>query len=438
MRVPRFLKKGVAIFATVSTLAIGLPAGAALAKCSNTGDTGVRIGSGVTVQQCDTNPDLTHWDANNPIVVIDDTGFHPSDITVGESPIDAHVIFVNLGTNTHSATQIPSSPMWNSTAFVTMKKNDFKQGGKGNTVFDTGGIGADPGVTPQQAIIDGSFMIGDFGTNGDYVFTSYPDCIAQDRVVPSPTKFDCTPATLHVVDFQGSLAVVKRDIGAGADYLGTSVKGTNLRPVGDPECAMLAPGNPILANGRNNSACVSAKTKSFAKSPKGSASKPLTNVTVTIDDIYGFDPDNFTVEVGTPITFVSKPTNIMTHDVVINNKRLVPGMVGSTASSNGGLASKTNSGALNPGDTWTISLNWVAVSTINLTSDTDADLVYHVNPVGNVGASNMFAAGVKTTCPEGLFTPVSFDQIRGAGRPCQSIAAAQDPAVLTPGTVKDF
>ncbi|HLQ35828.1 MAG TPA: hypothetical protein VK457_24330 [Chloroflexota bacterium] len=433
MRVPPFLKRGVAILASVSALGIGIPAASLDAACSNTSDSKVRFGAGNAINQCD-NPDLQVWDkGDNVIVTIDDSGFHPKEVVVGESPIDAHVIFVNLGTNTHSATQIPASPMWNSTAFVAMKKNDFKQGGKGNTVFDTGGIGADPGVTPQQAMTDGNFILGDFGTNGDYVYTSYPDCIAADRPIPSPTNFDCTPAILHVVDFQGSLSSLKKTL-PGADYLGTSVRGSNLRPVGDPECAMLSAGNPILVPGRNQGVCLSAKRKSFETQPQGSQTKPLTgNVTVMIDDVKGFDPDNFTVTTGTSITFQNKPTNQMTHSVVLANKRLVSGL----ATGSDGVRN-TNSGGLAPGDSWTVSLNWVAVSTIAISSDTDADTVYNVNPTGNVGGDLVFSAGVKSVCPAGQFSAVSFDQIRGAGQPCSSVAAAQDPASLTPGTVKDF
>jgi len=420
--------------ASVSALGLGLPAASLQAACSNTSDSNIRFGVGNAINQCD-SAGLAIWgDSYNKIITIDDSGIHPSELTIAQgSATDAHVFFVDLGTNTHSATQLPSSPMWNSGAFVGIQRNDRSSKKKiGNQVFDTGGITANPGATARQAIDSGGFMIADFGSNGDYVYSSYPDCIAADRAVPSPTNFDCTPAIIHVVDDQATLKTVQKALGPGATYLGTSYKGSVLRPVGDPDCAKLGSGD-MLAPGRNNTACISARRFNFTKAPTGSKSKPLVNPTVTIDDIYGFDPTSFTLQAGSSVTFLNKSSNMLTHDVVIANARMVPGMANGADN-----VTNLNSGGLAPGQSWTTSFQYVANSTINFSSDVAEDQLFNIDPVGNVGADNAFTAGLVTVCPPGQFATVSFDQLRGTGRPCTSIAAAQDPSVLTPGTVKDF
>jgi plastocyanin len=429
MRFSPFLSRGLALLVGVGAFGGATPAVAQTSPCPG-GDP--RFGAGIAIAQCDSKILSTWGQDTNVIITIDDAGFHPREVTVGQGPIDAHVIFINTGNNVHSATEVPSSPMWNSGLAVGIRQDDRTAKTKaGVQKFDTGGITPMPGATPQQAMANMAFMIADFGNNGDWLYSSWPDCLAGDR--PTTTTFDCTPAVIHVVDAQEDAKSTKKVLGPGADYLGTSYKGTVLRPLGDPDCAFVGTG-VILAPGRNNQVCVSAKRFSFAKAPKGSASKPLSgNVTVTIDDIWGFDPDNFKIEVGTTITFVNKPENQLVHDVVLASKRLVSGLA--TAADG---VTNVNSGGLAPGQSWSVQINWVAVSTVNFTSDIQEDTLYNLNPQGNVGGDNAFTAGFQSFCPKGTFSPVSFDQQRGAGRPCMPAPSPQDPAVTPPGAVKDF
>lgn len=444
MQFARLVRRGISALLAIGALSAGGP-GTALAACGPTSDSAVRYGA-VGINTCDSNQLATIGQAENQVVIVDDQGFHPREVTVGQGgATNAQITFVNLGTNVHTATELPSSPMWNSGITVTMAQN-----GRGSTEnkkkftgranwFDSGGITPDPGATVAQAMANFSFVVAGFGgTNGDYLYSSYPDCIAADRPTPSPTGFDCTPAIVHVVDNQESTKSVQKTLGPGAMWLGDSIMGTSLRPAGDPECAMVSPNNPLLAPGRNNEVCVASNRRSFAKAPAGSKSKPLTgNVTITIDDVYGFDPDNMAVAAGSTITFLNKPSNVLIHDVVLSKKPFDQGTGYSTTGQNSS-AGGVNSGGLAPGQSWSFTPQFVTGGTIKFNPDTDVDTLYRINPQGNVGGKEAFIGKMAVVCPPGTFTTLSFDQARGLGQPCTAIAPAQDPSVLNAGPIKDY
>src|SRR5579862_2328655 len=111
-------------------------------------------------------------------VNITDTGFDQPDITVATNQAEffGTVTFINTGTMVHSATELSSSP----TRGFQVNNDPGGYFGKGHMFtnhFDTGGLG--PGEARDMA----------FTYDGDYVFSSYPDCVAGDR--PASTAFNC-------------------------------------------------------------------------------------------------------------------------------------------------------------------------------------------------------------------------------------------------------
>jgi plastocyanin len=451
MRVKPIVHKALAAVVALGTLGIGAPGAMAAdptppapakpsAKCGPSSDSQIRY-SGIGIITCDDPRLAAIGQAENQVVIIDDAGFHPKEITVGNGGgLAANVTFVNLGTQTHSATQLPISPMWNSGLFVGIGQNDRSAKNKsgtmtGGNVFDTGGITPMPGATVEEAIRNKAFVIATFGDNGDWVYSSYPDCIAGDR--PQQTSFDCTPAIIHTVDNQEDQKSVEKVLGKGATWIGSTLTGTSLRPAGDPECATLGTGIR-WAPGRVGEACISQIRKSFAKEPTGTKRKPLQgNITVTIDDIYGFDPDAPVIAAGSSITFLNKPTNKFVHSVAMDKKFHDFGE-GFTQIGPGQFKGGVRSGGLAPGDSWTVTLPFVASSTVKYTPDTEVDTLMDVEN-GNIGGKEAFIGKITTVCPPGTFTPLAFDQKRGVGRPCTANPPDSDPAVWNAaGPIKDY
>src|SRR5581483_2812396 len=258
-----------------------------------------RYGSTIK-NQCDSSLLKTIGPAENQVVTIDDTGFHPKELTIGSGGgLTPTVTFVNLGTQVHSATQLQSSPMWSMGALGVNVNGSGQKGTKGsgiskcktsakcvvdqavtattsNSNFDTGGITPNPGGTVQSSIdmgVGNGVAYVSFGANGDWVYSSYPDCIAADRVTSG--SFDCSPAVIHVVDNQEDDKSLQQVLGPTVKKLGSGAAvGTVYRPLGAKDCAFLAKDNPIMAPGRTN-ACISAvRTNEFQKKPAMSAKKP--------------------------------------------------------------------------------------------------------------------------------------------------------------------
>jgi plastocyanin len=392
---------------------------------------------------CDNSQLMTIGPAENKVVTIDDSGFHPADVTVGGGGgLGDTITFVNLGTQVHSATQLQSSPMWAMGAVggvnvngrgVKAPKHKGEIGGGTTAIFDTGGITPNPGGTVQTSIAMGpgngvSYV--SLGANGDYVYSSYPDCIAADR--PPAGAFDCKPAVVHVVDNQEGTKELQKVLGPTVKKLGSGAAvGTVLRPVGDPDCAMLAKDHPIMAPGRTN-ACVSAiRTNAFSTKPAKSAAHPYTeDPQVTIDDIYGFDPGTFTIIINVPITFTNKASNMLVHDVVFSKKRL----------SDSNPPSGLQSGGLQPGQAWTFSgFQYVTSGSPGWSSDTESDTLFVPDQQGAASPTvSAFLGKAAVVCPPGQFTALGFDQWRGLGQSCQTGPAPADPAVVTSGTVHDY
>jgi len=206
--------------------------------------------------------------------------------------------------------------------------------------------------------------------------------------------------------------------------------------LGDKNCAMLAPNAPVIAPGRTN-ACVSAiRTNEFQKGDPGSSKKPyLTDPMIGIDDIYGFDPASITIATNVPMTFTNNKNNLLVHSVEMKPSKNLPISTGDIP---GGLIG----GGLAPGQSWTFSgAQFVPSGSLGWQSDTESDLLdASLNGLGGVAAGQqaIFLGKATVICPPGQFTPLSFDQFRGLGQPCQSVAAAQDPSVIGGGAVKDF
>src|SRR5581483_7636554 len=106
-------------------------------------------------------------------------GFFPKEVNVaqGAGALAGIVTFINKGSMVHSATELQSSLGYRVTAAGGISVNGEWNGtgSQGNT-FDSGGIG------PGQAV-----TVGFQGTDADYVYSSFPDCIAGDR--PPTTTF---------------------------------------------------------------------------------------------------------------------------------------------------------------------------------------------------------------------------------------------------------
>jgi plastocyanin len=463
MRLPKSFSRGLAAVASVSMLAMAFPATPLAAqtaapppmvqaKPNNCGTPDVGRYGSAGKSQCDSSQLLTIGPAENQVVTMDDTGFHPREVTVGGGGgLTATVTFVNLGTQVHTATQTPDSPMWSMGSVgginvngsgqkgVKVKGKGVSELGSGSiAIFDTGGITPNPGGTVQSSIQMGAgngVAYVSFGADGDYVYTSYPDCLAADR--PGTTAFDCKKAIVHVVDNQEGDKELQKVLGPAVKKLGSGAAvGTVLRPLGDKDCATLAANAPIMAPGRTNACVSSIRTNQFQKKSAASSSKPyLSDPMIGIDDIYGFDPASITIAVGVPMTFTNNPTNLLIHSVEMKPSSNRPISLGSPPS---GLIG----GGLQPGQSWTFSgAQFVPSGSLGWQSDTESDLLdSSLNGFGGTTAGQVtaFLGKASVICPPGTFTSLSFDQLRGLGQPCQDSAPAQDPAVTTPGTVHDY
>lgn len=127
-------------------------------------------------------------------VKISDAGFDPAELTLpqGGDLGYGQITFTNTGTKTHSATQLKGTPNYGQAVL-----QNTPDGSTISNTFDTGGI------APGESVTLG------FSYDGDYSYSSYPDCIASDA---APSKFDCGAATVHVVDYQGKTGALAHSL----------------------------------------------------------------------------------------------------------------------------------------------------------------------------------------------------------------------------------
>ncbi len=281
-------------------------------------------------------PKATATPSNQVTITITDSGFDQQSYSVAkyESPFKDMIHIINNGTQVHTVTAMPGQiAPWSPTCFpvCTQIPLTSKNKNKGQINFDTGGLA--PG---QQ--VDGGLV-----NSGTVMFTSATDCLFGNN---NPS-FNCTPASIKVKSY---------DSGSGSTNLGTSdiphsladtLPGTNLLPptpdnINGGKCAALVTpqdGAPALCYNKNGETLAG---QSGAGALGGSAKSPLSgNVTVTIDDVKGFDPAWVWVTPGTSITWVN------------NGARVHALTKGSTGSDAYNGYDPLESPGLAPGQSWT-------------------------------------------------------------------------------------
>jgi hypothetical protein len=253
-------------------------------------------------------------DAAKPVprvitINVSDTGFDKKEYTVytaaGQSgDYKDQVILNNTGTMVHTATIMPGDPNTLKALIGPDCSNGCKRGRfKTTRIFDTGGVAAGETFT---------FM---FVSGADYSFTSATDCLNGN----STPGFDCTPSVIHVKGQQSTNL---------NDY--TSA-GTGIAAVGDPDCMVNVPAvRPNIGP-----AFCRLPFKRWSKTV-GTSSKPVGDITSTIDDLTGFDPSVIYVQDGGTITWVNNGTRV--HSVIFQ-----------TAASTSDWTNKIDSGGLAPG-----------------------------------------------------------------------------------------
>jgi hypothetical protein len=253
-------------------------------------------------------------DAAKPVprvitINVSDTGFDKKEYTVytaaGQSgDYKDQVILNNTGTMVHTATIMPGDPNTLKALIGPDCSNGCKRGRfKTTRIFDTGGVAAGETFT---------FM---FVSGADYSFTSATDCLNGN----STPGFDCTPSVIHVKGQQSTNL---------NDY--TSA-GTGIAAVGDPDCMVNVPAvRPNIGP-----AFCRLPFKRWSKTV-GTSSKPVGDITSTIDDLTGFDPSVIYIQDGGTITWVNNGTRV--HSVIFQ-----------TAASTSDWTNKIESGGLAPG-----------------------------------------------------------------------------------------
>src|SRR5439155_25456824 len=145
MRITPLVHKGMAVLVAIGTLGVGAPGALAAdptpakppaPKCGAGSDSTVRY-SGVGIQVCDSDRLASIGQAENTVIIVDDTGFHPNEVTVGNGAgINGNVTFINLGAKPHTATQTLDSPMDRSGVFVGIGQNARAAKNKSATMTD--------------------------------------------------------------------------------------------------------------------------------------------------------------------------------------------------------------------------------------------------------------------------------------------------------------
>jgi plastocyanin len=351
----------------------------------------------------------------NATVYITDQGFYPKVVNVGQgSGSNAGILtFINKGTVVHSATELLSSLGQKVTAAGGVSVNgEFNGVGSQGNSFNTGGIG------PGQSI-----TVGFQGTDADYSYSSYPDCIAGDR--PPTTAFDCKSANVvHVTDYQGDQSLAK------------SVPGTMVAPPDtDPtQCVEKRNQQTIDQNGApTGTAILCILDHRIRAKSKGNDQKPLTgNVDVTIDDINGFLPGKVTVTAGTTVTWTNKGQ--IAHSVYYKPA------VWANASSNG--RNIVDSGVLYPGQSFSYTFPIPLTSSATIISAVRRDAIepgmtpneqgsktYSSNgKKGTFSLPSIYQGSVKVDCAPTQSVPFGAAQGVGRGLGCASVP----PVLSTP------
>jgi len=202
--------------------------------------------------------------------------------STSESSFRSSITFVNDGTVVHNAIAVPGQyAPWEFTCFPVCTRLIGK-GNKASTSFDIGGIG--PGES-----VSGNFLLG----TANISFTSATDCLYGNN---NPA-FDCTPSVIQM----------KSQNFKDAGYTQTTTQqGTVLLPPGSPDCV-----RQIIPNDGGPAVCFG--TVRVPGRTMGSRSNPIDqDITVTIDDITGFDPGEVYLKAGHWITWINKGSRVQT------------------------------------------------------------------------------------------------------------------------------
>ncbi len=318
MHLPRFLKLGTVIGSAVALLFTGSPSALAQTAAITTANPYTLLGSAIpSAGTAAAGPNICKNVYTtmaptlcNITINISDQGFEfPSYYMATNAGVfGGNVTFKNTGTKVHTATAVPGSGGWgmnliswndgNGNTFVCaqmLTNNSCKTG-----VLDTGGMNPGGSAT-YNVFLRGHFDPAGVGAgknvNSVYTFTSATDCLNGN----SNPQFNCTPSQLTAIS-------------AGNPNNGTSIStqdGSVFDVPGSPSCAAGVPtlifsaGPPacLRQNGTGHLTVVGPNAYGTVADPKA---KPVSGViTVTIDDINGFQPTDVTVTGGSTIHWVN-------------------------------------------------------------------------------------------------------------------------------------
>jgi len=330
--------------------------------------------------------------ADQTVITISDTGFDAPSYTVAGSAVPSvnvgTAIFKNVGTKVHSATLVsgqfaPASLIQKvdgAGGVVQCFQRAAKCGNLGP--MDTGGI--DPGgsatvafgTTQASAAGKAAAPFAVDNPSNSYVFTSAPDCLRGNN---NP-QFNCTPSTITLKSVPPVTSVFGQSFVYGS---------ANSTP-DDPNCAV---GSTVIP--ANGTAFCHVPYRHFI-SAQGSPSKPLESVTITVDDIMGYQPTLVWVKMGGTITWVNKGANPHT---MTNNNPVFPIWNGPFV----GLGGQTSEGRfLNPGETFT----WNTPTAVPLVRETQEAMVCSTCAVKSVSQFLISRTPLDIIAPQssGFFT----------------------------------
>jgi plastocyanin len=267
------------------------------------------------------------------LVNITDSGFDKQSYTVRGSSTSApntvaRVTFKNNGTRVHTATA-PAGVYAPVAMIQRMDPNGNApftiQSGDDGSAFtcdsssvvvakpcgrlaplDTGGIAPGWSVTvaiggsgaKNTSCDAGQCASGNPGTSPDdntWTFTSAPDCISGDR--PNPSTFNCQPVS---VKLSGSPKTITYPWGSASVY------GSTFDSPDNPDCAL---GSTVIPSSGTATCLVPYRHFITAQ---GTTAKPLDDVTISVDDVQGYQPTFAWVKMGATITWINKGRNAHT------------------------------------------------------------------------------------------------------------------------------